>query len=342
MSQDYGDQLANDACESSAPQPSQQGQANLGHIDQVFDRWQGTKGIYRPTAATVNTLPAGIYTAESDNRGIYFEAKRFPSDFLLDLPGLPTRLILDECDDFWEKEKRFRKFGFLHKRGIMMCGRGGCGKTSIIRMVCDGVIQKRNGIVLLIQNIQTSILGMTALREIEPERPLVTVTEDLEEYFKPGKNTTKQVLSMYDGENQVDHVMHIATTNFPEELEDRVIQRPSRFDMILLLGTPKEAAREAYLRNILHDELPEEQFQQVVKDSQGLSLSHLKEFVVATVVLGKKPKATIKRLQNNMKRKPTLETKGGGGILGFHGEGYQIYDVEEGDATDIPYKLREE
>jgi len=307
---------------------SAQGQANPGAVDQIFDRWTGSKGIYRPAAATLAKIPAGIYSAEQDPRGIYLEAKRFPSDFLLDLPGLPTRLILNEVKDFWAKEKRFRQFGFLHKRGIMMCGPGGCGKTSIIRMVSSDVIAD-DGLVLLIQQIPVSVLAMAAIREIEERRALLTVTEDLDEYFKPGKNNhVKQVLSMYDGENQVDHVMHIATTNHPEELEDRIIQRPSRFDMVLLLGTPNRAAREAYLRNILHTELEEGVFQQVVDDTKGLSLSHLKEYVVSVVVLEKPSKPTLARLHENMKKKPRLPDDKGGS-LGFHGEGYQIWNYDE-------------
>lgn len=312
-----------------APQPGvpmeAQGQSNQGVGETVFDRWTGLKGVYRPASATITALPPGIYSAEHDQKGIYLETKRFPSDYLLDLPGLPTKLILDEAKDFWDKKERFRKFGFLHKRGIMMCGPGGCGKTSIIRMVASETIS-REGIVILVQKISNAILALSAIREIEPERPLMTVTEDLDEYFKPGLESTKQILSLYDGENQVDHVLHLATTNHPEVLEDRIIQRPSRFDMVLLLGTPNRDARQAYLRNILHEELPESEFQQIVDDTKGLSLSHLKEYVVSTVVLGKEPKQVLARLHANMKKKPTLEK---GSVLGFRGEGYEIYDFEQ-------------
>jgi len=317
--------------EIEQPESAPQGQANLGIAEAVFDRWTGSKGIYRPAAATVEKLPAGIYTAEQDQRGLYLETKRFPSDYLLDLPGLPTRLILNEVKAFLDKEALFRKFGFLHKRGIMMVGPAGCGKTSIIRMVATDIIA-RDGVILLVHNIPVTILAMQAFREVEPTRLLLTVTEDLDEYFKSVENNGKQILSMYDGENQVDHVVHIATTNHPEALEDRIIQRPSRFDMVLCLGTPNQAAREAYLRNILHEELPEPEFQSVVAGTKGLSLSHLKEYVVSTVVLGKNPKETLARLQDNMKKKPTLDGKGG--IMGFGGEGYRIqYFGEDEKAT---------
>jgi hypothetical protein len=318
----------NNSCEdegaNSAQAPescAKQGQSNPGYAEAVFDRWTGTKGIYRPAAATVEKLPAGIYTAEQDQKGIYLETKRFPSDYLLDLPGLPTRLILDEVEEFWKKEKRFRQFGFLHKRGIMMCGPGGCGKTSIIRMIASDVID-RGGVVLLVNKIPITILALQAIREIEENRALMTVTEDLDEYFKPEHNP-RQILSMFDGENQVDHVIHIATTNYPERLEDRIIQRPSRFDMVLCLGTPNDAAREAYLRNILHDELPESEFQGIVAGTKKLSLSHLKEYVVSTVVLGKDSKETLARLQANMRKKPTLDGKGS--VLGFQGEGFRVH-----------------
>ncbi len=307
--------------------------ANLGVKEQVFDRWTGAKGVYRPAAATVTKLPAGIYSADTDNRGLYLATKQFPSDCLLDLPGLPTRLILDEVNEFWEKEEHFRRFGFLHKRGIMMCGPGGCGKTSIIRMVADDII-KRDGIVLLVNdNVGVTINALQTIREIEAERALVTVTEDLDEYFKQTESQSRSILSMFDGENQVDHVFHIATTNHPEELEDRIIQRPSRFDLILVLGTPNEAARSAYLRNVLHDEIPESEFRAVVADTKGLSLAHLKEYVVSTVVLGKPKAETLARLQANMKKKPCLDGKGG--ALGFAGEGYEVYNFagRESDAS---------
>jgi len=96
---------------------------------------------------------------------------------------------------------------------------------------------------------------------------------------------------------------------------------------VLLLGTPNRDARQAYLRNILHTKLEEGEFQQIVEDTKGLSLSHLKEYVVSTVVLERPAKQVLARLQANMKRKPTLDGKSG--ILGFHGEGYQIYDFSQ-------------
>lgn len=324
----HREQNQNDASEEVAvdsacgqPTPDCGNPINSASVEQVFDRWTGAKGIYRPAAATLDKLPAGIYSAEQDNRGLYLEAKRFPSDYLLDLPGLPTRLILDEVQKLWEREDIFRKFGFLHKRGILMCGPAGCGKTSIIRMVCNDIIA-RDGIVLIVQNASITILALQAIREVEPRRTLLTITEDLDTFFRPGKDYSKQMLSMYDGENQVNHVVHLATTNHPEELEDRVIQRPSRFDMVLCLGTPNADARRAYLRHILGQDFPEGELETIVRGTKGLSLAHLKEYLVATLCFDKTPEETLARLQANMKKKPTLGTKGG--IVGFGGEGFRF------------------
>lgn len=303
---------------------------NSAYVEQVFDRWTGAKGVYRPAAATVDKLPAGIYSAGQDNRGLYLEAKRFPSDYLLDLPGLPTRLILNEVQKFWKRENLFCKFGFLHKRGILMCGPAGCGKTSIIRMVCNDTIA-RDGIVLIVENASVTILALQAIREIEPCRALLTVTEDLDTFFRPGKDHSKQMLSMYDGENQVNHVVHLATTNHPEELEDRIIQRPSRFDMVLCLGTPNTDARRAYLRHMLGKGFPDDELENIVCGTKGLSLAHLREYLVATLCFDKTPEETLARLQANMKKKPTLDTKGS--IVGFGGEGFR-FQYFGGESTE--------
>jgi hypothetical protein len=56
-------------------------------------------------------------------------------------------------------------------------------------------------------------------------------------------------------------------------------------------------------------------------------LSHLKEYVVSVVVLGRPAKITLARLHANMKKKPSLDGKSP--IFGFRGEGYQVLNFDE-------------
>src|SRR5271170_5021769 len=49
----------------------------------------------------------------------------------------------EEISDLIEKKIGDSEFDELHKRGILMYGHAGCGKTSIIRLLCDDIVHKR-------------------------------------------------------------------------------------------------------------------------------------------------------------------------------------------------------
>jgi DNA topoisomerase IB len=53
---------------------------------------------------------------------------------------------------------------------------------------------------------------------------------------------------------QIEDVVYIATTNYPEKLQDRITNRPSRFDRRYKVELPNEEIRDAYIRHKLTDE----------------------------------------------------------------------------------------
>lgn len=73
---------------------------------------------------------------------------------------------------------------------------------------------------------------------------------------------------------------------------------------------PSPAAREVYLRSRLGKD---ERIVQWVKDSEGLSVAHLRELVVAVCCLGRTYAETIERLRS-MAHTPKSE---GGNAAGF-------------------------
>jgi ATP-dependent 26S proteasome regulatory subunit len=55
-------------------------------------------------------------------------------------------------------------------------------------------------------------------------------------------------LSVLDGENQVDKVLNIATTNYPEKLDRRLVGRPRRFDRLIYIDMPNHVVRREYFK----------------------------------------------------------------------------------------------
>ncbi|NJO18646.1 MAG: AAA family ATPase [Thioploca sp.] len=62
--------------------------------------------------------------------------------------------------------------------------------------------------------------------------------EDLESILK--SNNPSTVLNILDGVNSFDNIVFLATTNYPEELESRIKNRPSRFDRRFYIGPPEK------------------------------------------------------------------------------------------------------
>jgi hypothetical protein len=286
--------------------------------DQAYYHWSKRQGVYRPVGHTQDQVPAGIYEIDNDNSGWFLSKVKFPSDSLLRLPGMPIDYILDQIDTFWKREELFKQTGLLHKRGILMYGPAGCGKTSIIRLLCDDIVHKRNGIVIMVTNCRLAETALGGIRQIEPRRPILTIIEDIETFMGQSdeSSSARAMLALLDGETQVDHVVHLATTNKPDLLEDRIVKRPGRFDLVIGLNHPVADARKAYLRNLLKDHVSEDELQAMVDETEGLGLAHLRELVVASYCLGLDRKETLGRLKSNFKDKLKVSKNKGAG-MGF-------------------------
>ena len=270
---------------------------------------------------TQDTIPAGIYEIDNDNSGWFLSKVKFPSDNLLRLPGMPIEFILNQIEAFWTREKLFKQTGLLHKRGILMYGPAGCGKTSIIRLLCDDLV-KRDGIVIMVTNCRLAESALGGIRQIEPRRPILTIIEDIETFMGASdeSSSARALLALLDGETQVDHVVHLATTNKPEQLEDRIVKRPGRFDLVVGLNHPVAEARREYLHNLLHEHVKPAELNAMVEETEGLGLAHLRELVVASYCLGLDRRETLARLKTNFRKNSLKMKKSGGTGHGVHGQ----------------------
>lgn len=274
-------------------------------------------------------LNPGVYTLfVSSDKGPMFKRQFFPSDVALDLPGLPTRYILDQIKEFWKEKEKYYHYGFLQKRGIVLYGPPGCGKTCIIRLLCDQMI-KLGGIIFNVNNFVVANQCLNRFRQIEKNRPILTLQEDVEGLFmgEGGPAQVQAALSMLDGQDQVDNVVHIATTNMPEQIADRFIRRPGRYDLVIGIHNPNRETREAYLRSVVKNEIPEEKMKELIDKTDGLAISYLRELASTFLCLGIPLDETLARLRLNQRTKVfSVKSNSGsagrvGFTIGYEGEG---------------------
>jgi len=156
------------------------------------------------------------------------------------------------------------------------------------------------------------------LRQVEPERPLVVIFEDIDAIASEGSWTTSMILNLLDGIKQIQNVVYISTTNHPEKLEDRITNRPSRFDRRYEVELPNEEVRKAYIENKLSKEdLEKINMDDWIKESEGFSLAHMRELVISVVTMDNSFEDTIARLKG-MKVKPKIKSGNSGIGFGFN------------------------
>lgn len=284
----------------SAPQPMDDGSdEKIKKILENHSQWAlGGNGRFMPVGATAPTLPSGVYETFAIPGLWGVEKLDLNSDGIYILPDMATQTVLKEAEKFWVSKDKYRQHKLLYKRGIIMWGPPGSGKTVCLKLLIEDLI-KRDGIVLLVSNVQLATVCLKAIRRIEPERNLIVVFEDIDEIIN--YNGESGVLSMLDGENNVDNILHIATTNYPDRLGARIINRPSRFDRRVYVGMPEEAARRSYLEKATGDGLRPDDLIKWVRDTKEMSIAHLRELVAAVYCLDQPYDEVITRLRDMAK-----------------------------------------
>lgn len=281
---------------------------------------------FRTFSKIEKTLAPGVYKFVKIQGIPFFYKINFSSDVPVSLPGLPSDYILSQIKEFWASEDLYKKYGLIHKRGILMYGPPGCGKTSIIRLLCDEIL-KLNGIVFCIESFTEASEFVSIFRAVEPTRPIMTIQEDVENVFSGSDKTEeiKAALSFLDGQDQANNIVHVATTNDPDQMADKFIKRPGRFDLIIGVFAPAKETREAYLRHVSKNQLTEEKIQEIVQKTEGLGLSYLRELMATNLCLKIPLDETLKRINSNFKMKK-LTNKGAkienvGFTIGYEKEG---------------------
>ena len=258
--------------------------------DEAITGWSYTQWTKRganlyPGGATVQALAPGLYDiGVSQNMGLFFTPVPVKTEGIILFPDTHFEAVMKEVDKFWSKEETYRKFGLAFKRGFLLHGPPGAGKSSMIQLIMRDVI-KRGGIGINFSHPQLFAEGFRALRAIQPKVPVVALMEDLDEIVKQFPKS--QVLDVLDGTERVDNIIFVASTNYPEMLESRISNRPSRFDRRWEIGYPSEAARKYYLDTLCRStELkPAKLIKKIVADTSGMSFAHIKELFIATVIL---------------------------------------------------------
>jgi hypothetical protein len=168
---------------------------------------------------------------------------------------LPLRTRIEsEIITFFSDDvlKLYRSLNVPHRRGVLLHGPPGNGKTSIIRWVGAAVPR----VTALILRPHPTFDGDDLESVVDrwtSQAPGILVIEDLNWLLK--KVDLSLFLNLIDGlaQSTESGLLLIATTNHPNELDPAVNNRPGRFDVVIEVPSPNHASRTEFFARMLRD-----------------------------------------------------------------------------------------
>lgn len=280
----------------------------------------GDDRVFVPASTTRNLLPPASYEiSASPNIGIFFEHIPVKTTDLVRFPDSNSNKVIEEIRLFWQSKDVFKRHSMPYKRGIVLYGPPGSGKSCTIQFVMKDVIEL-GGIVIRFYDPDLFLRGYRMLREIQPETPVVVIMEDIDAILEDYNESS--VLNLLDGVDDVQNIVFLATTNYPEKLGPRIINRPSRFDKRFQIGLPSEEARLVYLKHLFEGKGVEESDKMVTKwakDTEDLSIAHLRELYVAVIILQNPYEEALETLRAMDQESVSSDQDRGSKNLGFKG-----------------------
>lgn len=176
--------------------------------------------------------------------------------------------------DFYYKNK------ICWKRGILMFGPQGNGKTSIIRTI----ISNYNFKPITISTGSGDDAMQEAFAYAETQSPSLLYIEDLDSLLE-GSINLSLFLNLMDGINSNNGLLVIATANDISKLPLSITDRPSRFDRKIEVKLPTQRMAYIYLKNWFSNIITTAQIKELSKliAKYKFSYASIKELFVSSM-----------------------------------------------------------
>jgi AAA+ superfamily predicted ATPase len=212
------------------------------------------------------------------------------------IPHEPARTELDFIAASIRNREMLKAEGLSIKRGLLLSGPPGDGKSTAIECFVNGIAGEAT--IIIVEAVE-HIRAVYHLAQTLA--PAVVILEDLDLMTKSRQNpyayatgkddVTGELLQVLSGGSAYADIVTIATTNHPEAIDEALAKRAGRFDAHIRMGYPSDADKQQILNLYLdrfgvNDDFTRHRLQQTLTRELGrlyLVPAHIEEFVKAGI-----------------------------------------------------------
>jgi SpoVK/Ycf46/Vps4 family AAA+-type ATPase len=187
--------------------------------------------------------------------------------------GLKEEIYRSIDEFFMDNGSFFKKYQIPYKRGILLYGKPGNGKTTLVKSIAGSI--SAPVVYWQITEFTNSYSIDEVFSKAVRLAPIVLVIEDIDSM---PEGVRSYFLNTLDGAVTREGIFLIGTTNYPERIDPALINRAGRFDRAYELCLPNAELRRQYLeKKKIQQFISIEDLEDVVKKTEGFSFAQLNE-----------------------------------------------------------------
>lgn len=169
-----------------------------------------------------------------------------PENLVFDKKSTITEVMKD-ISGFFKKEtyELYQDLDLPYKRGIILYGDPGNGKSAMIRQLIRSVHDVSK--IIINPGIRNVTYVLSSLMKALDGKKAIIIIEDIDSLINDRNRS--EFLNILDGVDIKSGVMFIGTTNYPERLDPAIMNRAGRFDRTYKIDNPTKDTRKAYFKS---------------------------------------------------------------------------------------------